>query len=80
MYGVPDFYQNDNVKKGTGMQWRHQVVSDLPITVTVSGGSKRWTFSETMDIGGQSVVNRDFTVCIIRCVYRAELILHSVGR
>ena len=31
MYGVPDFYQNDNVKKGTGMQWRHQVVSDLPI-------------------------------------------------
>ena len=43
MYGVPDFYQNDNVKKGTGMQWRHQVVSDLPsyiskthISVTVS--------------------------------------------
>ena len=34
----------------------------------VLGGSKRWTFSETMDI-------RDFTVCIIRCVYRAELIL-----
>ena len=33
MYGVPDFYQNDNVKKGTGMQWRHQVVSDLPICV-----------------------------------------------
>ena len=32
------------------------------------GGSKRWTFSETMDI-------RDFTVCIIHCVYRAELIL-----
>ena len=32
------------------------------------GGSKRCTFSETMDI-------RDFTVCIIRCVYRAELIL-----
>ena len=30
MYGVPDFYQNDNVKKGTGVQWRHQVVSDLP--------------------------------------------------
>ena len=30
MNGVPDFYQNDNVKKGTGMQWRHQVVSDLP--------------------------------------------------
>ena len=30
--------------------------------------SKRWTFSETMDI-------RDFTVCIIHCVYRAELIL-----
>ena len=24
---------------------------------------------------GQSAVNRDFTVCIIRCVYRAELIL-----
>ena len=39
------------------------------------GGSKLWTFSETMDIGGQSAVNRDFTVCIIRCVYRAELIL-----
>ena len=34
MYGVPDFYQNDNVKKGTGMQWRHQVVSDLPSTDT----------------------------------------------
>ena len=33
MYGVPDFYQNDNVKKGTGMQWRHQVVSDLPNNV-----------------------------------------------
>ena len=32
MYGMPDFYQNDNVKKGTGMQWRHQVVSDLPTT------------------------------------------------
>ena len=27
-----------------------------------------WTFSETVD-------NRDFTVCIMRCVYRAELIL-----
>ena len=39
------------------------------------GGSKRWTFSETVDIGGQSADNRDFTVCIIRCVYRAELIL-----
>ena len=39
------------------------------------GGSKRWTFSETMDIGRQSAVNRDFTVCIIRCVYRAGLIL-----
>ena len=49
MYGVPDFYQNDNVKKGTGMQWRHQVVSDLPsvtdcltlaasVTLTVSVG------------------------------------------
>ena len=24
--------------------------------------------------GGQSADNRDFTVCIIRCVYRAELI------
>ena len=42
---------------------------------TLPGGSKRWTFSETMDIGGQSAVNRDFTVCIIRCVYRKELIL-----
>ena len=29
------------------------------------GGSKRWTFSETMDIGGQSAVNRDFTVCTL---------------
>ena len=29
------------------------------------------TLAETMDIGGQSAVNRDFTVCIIRCVYRA---------
>ena len=35
------------------------------------GGSKRCTFSETMDI-------RDFTVCIIRCVYRTELILGTV--
>ena len=34
MYGVPDFYQNDNVKKGTGMQWRHQVVSDLPTYIS----------------------------------------------
>ena len=42
---------------------------------TLPGGSKRWTFSEMMDIGRQSPVNRDFTVCIIRCVYRAELIL-----
>ena len=25
--------------------------------------------------GGQSADNPDFTVCIIRCVYRAELIL-----
>ena len=32
------------------------------------GLNGRWTFSETMDI-------RDFTACIIRCVYRAELIL-----
>ena len=30
---------------------------------------KRWTFSD----------NRDFTVCIIRCVYRGELIL-GLGR
>ena len=37
MYGVPDFYQNDNVKKGTGMQWRHQVVSDLPILAAGEG-------------------------------------------
>ena len=29
---------------------------------------KRWT-------NGQTVDNRDFTVCMIRCVYRAELIL-----
>ena len=26
-------YQNDNVKKRTGMQWRHLVVSDLPIYI-----------------------------------------------
>ena len=38
MYGVPDFYQNDNVKKGTGMQWRHQVVSDLPTYGRMGGG------------------------------------------
>ena len=38
------------------------------ISSCFAGGSKRWTFSETVDI-------RDFTVCIIRCVYRAELIL-----
>ena len=37
--------------------------------LTYKGGSKRWTFSETVD-------NRVFTVCIIRCVpYFAELIL-----
>ena len=40
----------------------------LTLTAPAVGGSKRWTFSETMDI-------RDFTVCIIRCVYHAELIL-----
>ena len=44
-------------------------------SLTSDRRAKRWTFSETMDIGGQSAVNRDFTVCIIRCVYRAELIL-----
>ena len=38
MYGVPDFYQNDNVKKRTGMQWRHQVVSDLP-----SNAPNKWS-------------------------------------
>ena len=27
------------------------------------------------DTGGQSADNSDFTVCIIRCGYRAELIL-----
>ena len=27
------------------------------------------------DTGGQSADNPDFTVCIIRCVYRTELIL-----
>ena len=37
--GVPDCYQNDNVKKRTGMQWRHLVVSDLP-TVGVDLRSK----------------------------------------
>ena len=35
------------------------------------GGSKRWIFSETAD-------NRDFTVCIISCVYRAQLILGQI--
>ena len=39
----------------------------------------RRTFSETVDnrrtIGGQSADNPDFTVCITRCVYRAEMIL-----
>ena len=54
MYGVPDFYQNDNVKKGTGMQWRHQVVSDLPSYGygTVSAG--RWTIDTE---GGHVVVS-----------------------
>ena len=33
----------------------------MQLFLLFSGGSKRWTFSETMDI-------RDFTVCIIRCV------------
>ena len=28
--------------------------------------------------GGQSADNPDFTVCIIRCVYRAELILAQI--
>ena len=32
------------------------------------GGSKRWTFSETAD-------NRDFTVCIIRCVSYCNIIV-----
>ena len=30
---MPDCYQNVNVKNGTGMQWRHLVVSDLPSSV-----------------------------------------------
>ena len=46
----------------------HSVTQAVPSGTVNGGGSKRWTFSETMDI-------RDFTVCIIRCVYRAELIL-----
>ena len=33
---------------------------------------KDYPFSETAD-------NRDFTVCIIRCVYRAEFILGVLG-
>ena len=41
---------------------------EWPLTAVKPGGSERWTFSETMDI-------RDFTVCIIRCVYPAGLIL-----
>ena len=45
MYGVPDFYQNDNVKKGTGMQWRHQVVSDLPSTTLRSSKNRHYNSS-----------------------------------
>ena len=37
-HGVPDCYQNDNVKKRTGMQWRHLVVSDLPNCRQCSAG------------------------------------------
>ena len=48
----------------------NSVYPALPLPV---GGSKPWTFSETVDISGLSADNRDFTVCIIRCVYRAEL-------
>ena len=48
MYGMPDFYQNDNVKKGTGMQWRHQVVSDLPIfsVTSIREGVRMSNFQE----------------------------------
>ena len=35
------------------------------------GGSKRWTFQKRWTFSD----NRDFTVCIIRCVYHAQLIL-----
>ena len=42
--------------------------SDFAQPVLFVGGSSDGLFEETMDI-------RDFTVCIIRCVYRAELIL-----
>ena len=50
-----------------GCRGLSQYLCKLNPTV-IRGGSKQWTFSETMDI-------RDFTVCIIHCVYRAELIL-----
>ena len=45
--------------------------SEVPVGSEAGAGlndglfQKRWTFSD----------NRDFTVCIIRCVYRGELIL-----
>ena len=55
MYGVPDFYQNDNVKKGTGMQWRHQVVSDLPSTVLKFADDTKLYTEVTKDEGGEQL-------------------------
>ena len=47
-----------------------------PWTGISRGGSKRWTFQKRWTFSD----NRDFTVCIIRCVYRAELILGTFVR
>ena len=47
-----------------------QVADHLSDHLWANTGLKRYFLRN----GGQSADNRDFTVCIIRCVYRAELI------
>ena len=45
----------------------------LPYWRATQGGSKRWIFSETVD-NRRTIVTLPY-FCIIRCVYRVELIL-----
>ena len=56
------------------------LLSAIPPTVAhsialLAGDTGRSYTTDVLRNGGQSADNPDFTICIIRCVYHAELIL-----